>query len=175
MENEVLKAIKERRSIRRFKSEQITDEELQTVLEAGTWAATAHGSQEPYIVAVQNEDTANKLRKLNAEAWGKEDMDPFYGAPTLVMVLCREDDPNNQKDGSLVLGNMMLAAHSIGLASCWINREEQVFATPEGQQLMKDWDLPEGLIGVGAIALGYASSHPHTVKPRKEGYYRVIK
>ena len=164
MENEVLKAIKERRSIRRYKAD----------LEAGTWAATGHGSQEPFIIAVQNPDTCAQLRKMNAEAMGVES-DPYYGAPTIVIVLAREDDSNNIKDGSLILGNMMLAAHSIGLSSCWINREDVMFASEQGKQLMKDWNLPEGLIGVGALSLGYASAHPHTVKPRKEDYYRIIK
>lgn len=174
MENEILKAIRERRSIRRYKSEQITDEELQTVLEAGTWAATGHGNQEPFIVAVQNPETCNRLRQMNAEAMGV-DSDPYYGAPTIVLVFAQADCANNIKDGSLVLGNMMLAAHSIGLASCWINREDTMFASDEGKQLMQAWNLPEGLIGVGALSLGYASSHPHTVKPRKDDYYRVIK
>ncbi len=174
MENEVLKAIKERRSIRRYKNEQITDEELKTVLEAGTWAATGHGSQEPFIIAVQNPETCAKLRKMNAEVMGVES-DPYYGAPTIVIVLAREDNPNNIKDGSLILGNMMLAAHSIGLSSCWINREDTMFASDEGKLMMKEWGLPEGLIGVGALSLGYASSHPHTVKARKEDYYRIIK
>ena len=141
MENEVLKAIKERRGIRRFKADQITDEELKTVLEAGTWAATGHGTQEPFIIAVQNPEVCAQLRKMNADIMGVES-DPY---------------------------------HSIGLSSCWINREDGMFASEEGKKLMKDWKLPEGLMGVGALALGYASAHPHTVKPRKEDYYRIIK
>ncbi len=88
--------------------------------------------------------------------------------------LAPESNANAIKDGSLILGNMMLAAHSIGLSSCWINREDAMFASEEGN-LLKEWNLPEGLIGVGALALGYASAHPHTVKPRKENYYRIIK
>ena len=104
-----------------------------------------------------------------------EGSDPFYGAPVVLIVLAEKDKPNRVYDGSLVIGNMMLAAHSIGLASCWINREDAMFASPEGQQMLRDWGLPEGLVGVGALSLGYASSHPHTVKPRKEDYFRVIK
>ena len=115
-----------------------------------------------------------QLRKMNAEIMGVES-DPYYGAPTIVIVLAPESNVNGVKDGSLILGNMMLAAHSIGLSSCWINREDGMFASEEGKKLMKDWNLPEGLMGVGALALGYASAHPHTVKPRKEGYYRIIK
>lgn len=174
MENEVLKAIRERRSIRRYKPEQITDEELRAVLEAGTWAATGMGKQDPWIVAVQNPALCDRLRKMNAKVMGTES-DPYYGAPTIVLVFASADWSNNVKDASLVLGNMMLAAHSIGLASCWINREDAMFASPEGQQMLRGWGLPEGLVGVGALSLGYASSHPHTVKPRKEDYFRVIK
>lgn len=174
MENDVLKAIKERRSIRRYKDEQISDEELKTVLEAGTWAATGHGTQAPYIVAIQNPEICSLLRKMNAEIMGVES-DPYYGAPTIVIVLAPENNPNHTKDGSLILGNMMLAAHSIGLASCWINREDAMFASEQGKKLLQDWQLPEGLVGIGALSLGYASAHPHTVKPRKEDYYRIIK
>ena len=174
MENDVLKAIKERRSIRRYKDEQISDEELKTVLEAGTWAATGHGTQAPYIVAIQNPEICSLLRKMNAEIMGVES-DPYYGAPTIVIVLAPESNPNHIKDGSLILGNMMLAAHSIGLASCWNNREDAMFASEQGKKLLQDWQLPEGLVGIGALSLGYASAHPHTVKPRKEDYYRIIK
>lgn len=174
MDNEVLKAIRERRSIRRFKPEQVTDEELKTVLEAGTWAPTGHGSQDPWIVAVQNEALRKRLTQLNAQIMGVSS-DPYYGAPTLVLVFASKDNENNYRDGSLVLGNMMLAAHSIGLASCWINREDKMFETAEGKQIMKELNLPDGLMGVGALSLGYAASQPHTVKPRKEEYYRIVK
>lgn len=174
MENEVLKAIRESRSIRRFKPEQVTDEELKTILEAGTWAPTGHGSQDPWIVAVQNEALRKRLTQLNAQIMGVSS-DPYYGAPTLVLVFASKDNENNYRDGSLVLGNMMLAAHSIGLASCWINREDKMFETAEGKQIMKELNLPDGLMGVGALSLGYAASQPHTVKPRKEEYYRIVK
>lgn len=174
MENEVLKAIKERRSIRKYQPQQITDEELHTVLEAGTWAPTAHGSQDPWIVAVQDEDLCNRIRKMNARVMGVSS-DPFYGAPTIVLVLVPEDADNGVKDGSLVLGSMMLAAHSIGLASCWINREDIMFATAEGKQLLKDLGMSEKLAGVGTLSLGYAAAPAHAPKARKEGYYKVVK
>ena len=174
MDNDVLKAIRERRSIRRFKPEQVTDEELKTILEAGTWAPTGHGSQDPWIVAVQNEALRKRLTQLNAQIMGVSS-DPYYGAPNLVLVFASKDNENNYRDGSLVLGNMMLAAHSIGLASCWINREDKMFETTEGKQIMKELNLPDGLMGVGALSLGYAASQPHTVKPRKEEYYRIVK
>lgn len=175
MDNEVLKALRERRSIRRYKPEQIKDEELQAVLEAGTWAPTGMGRQDPWIVAVQRPDLVARIDAMNAAVWGRPA--PFYGAPTIVLVF--GSDPaewaNSVPDGSLVLGNMMLAAHAVGLGSCWINREREMFATPEGKALMRELGLPDGLIGIGALALGYPAAFPPTVKPRKENYYRIVK
>jgi len=176
MDNTVLQALRTRRSIRSYKPEQITDEELEAVLEAGTWAPTARGFQDPWIVAVQNPALLEKISRMNREVWGR-DIDPFYGAPTYVLVFASDPETwkNGVPDGSLVLGNMMLAAHAIGLGSCWINREREMFATPEGRALMAELGLPEGLIGVGALALGYPAAPPRDPKPRKENYYRVVK
>ena len=176
MENEIIKALKTRRSVRADKPEQITDDELKTVLEAGTWAPTAKGLQDPWIVAVQNPALLERISRMNREVWGK-DVDPFYGAPTYVLVFASDPEKwkNSVPDGTLVLGNMMLAAHAIGLGSCWINREREMFATPEGRALMAELGLPEGLIGVGALALGYPAAPPRAPKPRKENYYRVVK
>lgn len=176
MDNEILRALRERRSCRSYKPEQIKDEELQAVLEAGTWAPTGMGRQDPWIVALQNPELLKKISKMNAAFLGV-DTDPFYGAPTYVLVF--GSDPavwaNSVPDGSLVLGNMMNAAHAIGLGSCWINREREIFATPEGKALMQGFGLPEGLIGIGALALGYPAAPPRDPKPRKENYYRIVK
>jgi nitroreductase len=176
MDNPVITALAKRRSIRSYKPEQITDDELKTVLEAGTWAPTAKGVQDPWIVAVQKPELLAKISRMNAAVWGR-DIDPFYGAPTYVLVF--GSDPavwaNSVPDGSLVLGNMMLAAHAIGLGSCWINREREMFATPEGKALMQELGLPDGLIGIGALALGYPAAPPRAPKPRKENYWRVVK
>ena len=174
MENEVIKALKARRSIRSYKPEQITDDELKAVLEAGTWAPTARGCQDPWIVAVQNPGLLARIRRMNAAVWGR-DIDPFYGAPTYVLVFGSADWANAVPDGSLVLGNMMLAAHAIGLGSCWINREREMFATDEGKALMAELGLPAGLIGIGALALGYPAAPPKDPKPRKENYWRIVK
>ena len=174
MDNAVIKALKERRSIRAYKPEQITDDELKTVLEAGTWAPTARGLQDPWIVAVQKPELLQRICRMNAEVWGR-DTDPFYGAPTYVLVFGSEDSKNAVPDGALVLGNMMLAAHAIGLGSCWINREREMFATDEGKALMAELGLPEGLIGIGALALGFPAAPPRDPKPRKEDYYRIVK
>ena len=176
MDNEVIMALKTRRSVRNYKPDQITDDELKTVLEAGTWAPTAMGYQDPWIVAVQNPGLLKKISRMNAAVWGR-DIDPFYGAPTYVLVFA--SDPaqwkNGVPDGSLVLGNMMNAAHAIGLGSCWINRESEMFATEEGKALMKEFGLPDGLIGIGALALGYPAGPARDPKPRKENYYRIVK
>ena len=175
MDNAVLQALRTRRSIRSYKPEQITDDELKTVLEAGTWAPTAKGLQDHWIVAVQKPELLKRICRMNAAVWGREDIDPFYGAPTYVLVFATADWVNALADGSLVLGNMMLAAHAIGLGSCWINREREMFATEEGKALMAELGLPEGLMGIGALALGYPAAPPKEPKPRKENYYRIVK
>ena len=174
MEKNFLEIIRTRRSCRSYKSEQITDEQLNVVLEAGTYAPTSRGLQSPFIVAVQNDALKERLAKMNAEVMGVT-TNPYYDAPTYVLVFVPEDAPNGVQDASLVLENMMLAAHAQGLGSCWIHREREMFATEEGKELMRQWGLPEGLIGIGALSVGYPDGEPSPAKPRKEGYARVIK
>ncbi len=175
MDNEVLKALRERRSIRRYKKEQITEEELKAVLEAGTYAPTGMNYQDPWIVAVQDPDIIAQLVRMNAEIMGV-DSNPYYDAPTIVLVFASRPEKwrNGICDGTLVLGNMMLAAHSIGLASCWINREREMFDTEEGKKLIKRFGLPDDVMGVGSISLGYPDRSNPTARPRKENYYRII-
>ena len=174
MEKNFLEIIRTRRSCRSYKPEQITDEQLNAVLEAGTYAPTSRGLQSPFIVAVKNEALKERLAKMNAEVMGVT-TNPYYDAPTYVLVFVPEDAPNGVQDASLVLENMMLAAHAQGLGSCWIHREREMFATEEGKELMRQWGLPEGLIGIGALSVGYPDGEPSPAKPRKEGYARVIK
>lgn len=176
MDNAVIDAIKTRRSIRKYSSGQVSDEELQAVLEAGTYAPTGHNAQDPLIVAVQNPDIIKRLSELNARIMGTEG-DPYYGAPTIVLVFVPrpEDNPNSIQDGSLVLGNMMLAAHSLGLGSCWINREREMSDTPEGKALQKELGIPEEYMGIGALSLGRPARPNPQALPRKEGYWRIIK
>lgn len=174
METNFLEIIRTRRSCRCYKPEQITDEQLNAVLEAGTYAPTSRGLQSPFIVAVQEEGLLKRLAKMNADVMGVT-TNPYYDAPTYVLVFVPEDFANGVYDASLVLENMMLAAHALGLGSCWIHREREMFATEEGKQLMKQWGLPEGLTGIGALSLGYPDGEPAPAKPRKEGYVRVIR
>ena len=120
--NETLKVLKERRSVRKYKAEQIRDEELNAILEAGTWAPSAKGLQTSVMVVVQDPETIAWMSKLNAEIQGNPGTDPFYGAPTVVVVLGDGEKLNWLQDGSLVMGNLMTAAAALGLGSCWINR-----------------------------------------------------
>ena len=174
METNFLEIIRTRRSCRSYKPDQITDEQLNAVLEAGTYAPTSRGLQSPFIVSVQNDALKARLAKMNAEVMGVT-TNPYYDAPTYVLVFVPSDAPNGVQDASLVLENMMLAAHAQGLGSCWIHREKEMFATAEGKELMREWGLPEGLIGIGALSLGYPDGEPSPAKPRKEGYTRVIR
>jgi nitroreductase len=174
MEKKFLEIIRTRRSYRSYQPEQITDEQLNAVLEAGTYAPTSRGLQSPFIVAIQNEELKARLAKMNAEIMGVT-TNPYYDAPTYVLVFVPSDAPNGIQDASLVMENMMLAAHAQGLGSCWIHREREMFATEEGKELMQQWGLPEGLVGIAALALGYPNGEPSPAKPRKEGYTRVIR
>ena len=173
METNFLEIIRTRRSCRSYQPEQITDEQLNAVLEAGTYAPTSRGLQSPFIVAIQNEVLKARLAEMNAEIMGVTS-NPYYDAPTYVLVFVPEDAPNGVQDASLVLENMMLAAHAQGLGSCWIHREREMFATEEGKELMREWGLPDDLVGIGALSLGYPDAAPSPAKPRKKGYTRVI-
>lgn len=168
--NETLKVLRERRSVRRYKAEQIKDTELNAILEAGTWAPTGMGKQSPVMVVVQDAETIAYMSRLNAEIQGNPGTDPFYGAPTVVVVLADSTNPNWLKDGSLVMGNLMNAAASLNVGSCWINRATELFDRAEGRELLKKWGLPESLRGVGNCILGYADGPLSAPKPRKEGY-----
>jgi len=171
MMNETLNVLKQRRSIRRYKAEQLKDQELDAILEAGTWAATAKNLQTPVMVVVQDKETIARMSALNAQIMGASPgTDPFYGAPTVVVVLADGTQANWLQDGSLVMGNLMAAATALGVGSCWINRAMELFDMPEGKALLKEWGLPETLRGVGNCILGYADGPAPAPKPRKEGW-----
>lgn len=176
MENIVLEALKTRRSVRKFTGQQITEEELTAFLEAGTYAPNGMGRQDSWIVAVQSPEIIERLTELNRQYYVGSG-DPYYGAKTIILVF--GTDPiewrNSIYDGALVMGNMMIAAHSLGLGSCWINREREIFSTDAGKQMMKEFGLREGLIGIGALAIGYPDGPLKQPHQRKEGYFRIIK
>jgi nitroreductase len=176
MSKSTLEYLKTRRSIRSYKPEQITDEQLDQILEAGTWAPTGGGSQSPVIVAVQDKAVIDKLQKLNAEVLKNPEAKPFHGAPTVLAVLVDKTKPTPVEDGSLVLGNLQNAAWSIGVDSIWIHRAKQVFESAEGKELLAQWKLDSDIyLGVGFCLLGYAAGERPKPAPRKEGYIIKVK
>lgn len=166
---EVLEALKNRRSVRKYKPEQITKEELNAVLEAGSYAPTGMGLQSPKIVVVQKPELIKKLSRMNAVVMGT-DKDPFYGAPTVLVVLADPRRSTFVEDGSLVMGNLMNAAYAVGLGSCWIHRAREVFDSPEGKELLTQWGIPQDYIGIGHCILGYTDGELPAAKPRKDDY-----
>ena len=167
MANETLETIKKRRSCRAYKPEQITDEELNAVLEAGTYAASAMGRQSAKIVVVQDAETRAQLTRMNAAVMGNTG-DPMYGAPTILVVLADANARCGVQDGSLVMGNLMNAAAALGVGSCWINRAMETFELPEGKALLAEWGLGENWKGVGNCILGYTDQAVLGDKARKE-------
>ena len=168
--NETLKTLRTRRSIRRYKAEQITDAELNAILEAGTFAPSGLGKQSAVMVVIQDRETIAALSAINAEIQGNPKADPFYGAPTVVAVLADSSSYNWLKDGSLVMGNLMNAAASLGVGSCWINRCGETFERQDGKAYLEKWGLGESFKGVGYCILGYPEGDIPVPRPRKENY-----
>ena len=167
--SEVLDKIKSRRSIRKYKDTMVPDEIIDKIIEAGTYAATGMGKQSPIIIAVTNKELRDKLSAMNAKIMGT-DTDPFYGAPVVLIVLADKARPTYLYDGSLVMGNLMNAAHSLGIGSCWIHRAKEVFASEEGKALLKKWGVEGDYEGIGHCVLGYPAGDVPKAKPRKENY-----
>ena len=167
---ETLIDLKTRRSCRKYKAEQIKKEELEAVLEAGTYAPTGHGSQSPVMVVVQDATLLAKLSALNAQVMGTN-RDPFYGAPTAVVVFEDTNCGTGHEDACMVMANLLNAAHAVGLGSCWINRGRQMFELPGGPEIKASWGLGENMAGLAICILGY-EAEGGTVQPkaRKENY-----
>ena len=166
--NEVIRAMEERRSVRAYTDEMPSREQIETVVEAGLWAASGMGQQDPVIIAVTNRALRDRLSAMNAEIIGDPDRDPFYGAPVVLVVLAPRDQRNRVYDGSLVMGNLMLAAHALGLGSCWIHRAREEFDTPEGKAILAGLGIEGDYEGIGHCILGYPAEVPDP-KPRREG------
>ncbi|HPY99994.1 MAG TPA: nitroreductase family protein [Clostridiales bacterium] len=167
---ETLQDLKTRRSCRKYRPEQIKDTELEEILEAGTYAPTGKGAQSPVIVAVQDKETRDYLSMLNASVMGAE-IDPFYGAPTVLVVLADRSCRTYRDDGNMVIANLLNAAHAVGVDSCYIYRAREVFSSPEGKDLLKKWGLSGDYEGIGHVILGYGL--PEGFKeaaPRKADY-----
>ena len=168
--NEVLKAIKERRSIRKFKPDMPPKEDIEKIIEAGLYAASGHGKQSNIIVAITNKEVRDRLASLNSEILtGDPNKDTFYGGPVVLVSLADKSFPTCVYDSTLVLGNMMLAAHSLGLGSIWIHRAKEEFEQEEWKQLLKDLGADGDYEGVGNLVVGYIDGEVPKAAPRKEG------
>ena len=167
--NETLELMQTRRSVRDFKPDMVPEDIMDKIIEAGLWAASGRNRQSPIIIKVTDKSVRDRLCRLNAEIMGT-DSDPFYGAPAVLIVLADKNAPTYLYDGSLVMGNLMNAAFSLGVDSCWIHRAREVFQTEEGKALMKKWGLGEEYIGIGNCILGYGDKPLPQAKPRKEGF-----
>ena len=172
--NEILKVLTTRRSIRKFKPDQIKDAELNAVLEAGKYAPTGGGRQGNRFVVVQDKALRERLAKMNAAVLGK-DMDPYYGAPTIILVFADKTKSTPVEDGSLALGNMFNAAAALGLGSCWIHRAREMFESAEGRDLLRRWGVGDQYVGVGACSLGFPDGEIPAPAPRKDGMVIVAR
>ena len=171
--NEVMQNILTRRSVRQYKPDPVPRELIDQVVRAGTYAPTGMGEQSPIILAVTDRETRDRLSRANAEIMGR-DIDPFYGAPAVLVVLADKSKPNHVYDGSLVMGNLMLAAHALGLGSCWIHRAKQEFRQPEWQELLRSLGVEGEYEGIGHCILGYPDGPEPEAAPRKENYVYYI-
>ena len=167
--NETLENLKTRRSIRSYLPKQVEKEVLDRVLEAGTFAPTGGGKQVPIIVAVQDADTVKLLSRLNARALGN-DSDPFYGAPTVLVVLAERSRRTYLLDGAAVMTTLLNAAHAVGLGSCWVHRAKEMFEFDEGKALLKSWGIEGDYEGIGNVILGYAAGPAPEPAPRKANF-----
>ena len=161
---ETLTTLKTRRSCRAYKPEYVEDEKLNAIIEAGTYAATGMGKQSPIILVVKDQKVRDKLAKINADAMGAE-IDPFYGAPELLVVLANKDIPTYIYDGSLVIGNMMNAAADLGIANCWVHRAKEEFESEEGKAILKECGIEGDYEGIGNLILGYAAGPAGAAAP----------
>ncbi|HAG04473.1 MAG TPA: diguanylate cyclase [Lachnospiraceae bacterium] len=166
--NEILNTISARRSVRRFKDEMPPKAELTLIAKAGTEAASGMNRQESVVLVIRDKQTRDKLSQLNAKVLGKDDVDPFYGAPAVMVVLADKTVPTYLYDGSLVMGNMMLAATGMNLGSCWIHRAKECFETEYGKGILRDLGIKGDFEGIGFLAVGYIDGEEPEARPRKE-------
>lgn len=168
-----LNVLKTRRAIRSYESRIPERELIDKVLEAGTYAPTGMGQQSPIIVVVTNQELRNRLSRMNADIMG-QDTDPFYGAPVVLIVLADKNIPTYLYDGSLVMGNLLNAAHAVGLGSCWIHRAKEMFDSDEGKALLKEWGIEGDYEGIGNCIIGYPAQGLPAPKARKTDYIHYI-
>lgn len=171
--NQFVQQLLDRRSIRAYKPDPVPKELLDQILAAGTYAASGMGRQPAIILAVTDKAVRDELSRLNASVMGASH-DPFYGAPAVLVVLADRSSPTYLYDGSLVMGNLLQAAHDVGLGSCWIHRAKEVFEMPEGKKLLRDLGIEGDYEGIGNCVVGHPACSKPEARPRKENYvYRI--
>ncbi len=171
--NEILENIKTRRSVRKFKPDMVPGDILDQIIEAGTCAPTGMNRQSPIILAITDKAVRDQLSALNAKIMGAG-TDPFYGAPVVLVVLADKACPTHVYDGSLVMENLMLAAHALGIGSCWIHRAKEEFEMPEGKELLKSLGIEGEYEGVGHCILGYPDgAYPQAHDKKDTWVYRI--
>lgn len=172
--NETIKTILSRRSVRSYQPKQITDDELDIILKAGTYAPSAMNQQSSHFTVIQNRGLIEELAALGKEVRG-QDSNPFYDAPTVVLVFAKRDNIAPVQDASLAIQNMFLAAASLNIGSCWINCVNRIFETEKGKELKKRIGVGEEYMSVGSCILGYPAGEINGAAPRKEDFISVIK
>lgn len=171
--NEAINNILKRKSTKKFKSTSVPADIIDTVINCGIHAASGMNKQETIVVAVTDKDVIARLTEINGKIRGTEN-DQFYGAPAILIVLGKSDNYTRVYDGSLVLGNMMLAAEALGVGSCWIHRAKETFEMPEWKEWLKSIGVDGEYEGIGHLALGYPDMTPPE-KPRREGRIIYVK
>ena len=180
--NEIIENIISRRSVKSYKNVMPPMPLIEEICKAGTYAPTGMGAQSPIIIAVTNKEMRDRLSRINLQIVTNNNLttssghsDPFYGAPCVLVVLAETSRGTRVYDGSLVMANLMLAAHSLGLGSCWIHRAKETFETEEGKEILKSLGIEGEYEGIGNCIIGYEDLPPKVQKPRKEGYVTFVK
>lgn len=174
--NETLKVLETRRSCRGFKADMVEEEKIEAIIKAGTYAPTGRGMQSPIIIAVTNKELRDKISEENRKIGGwNEGFDPFYGAPVILIVLADKTNRTYMYDGSLVMGNLLNAAHSVGVDSIWIHRAKEEFESEFGKNILKELGIEGEYEGIGHCALGYANGELSEASDRKDNYVYYIK
>ena len=171
--SEAMQNLLTRRSVRKYKPDMVPKEILEQIVKAGTYAPTARNMQSPIIIAITNKEIRDRMSQMNAAVMNIES-DPFYGAPVVLIVLADKSKPCYQYDGTLVMANLLLAAHDLGIASCWIHRAKEVFETEEGKAFLQSLGIEGEYEGIGNCILGYADGPLPEAAPRKENYVYFV-
>lgn len=173
--NQTIHDLMTRRSVRAYTDRMPAAENIETICQAGLYAATGMGTQSPIVLAVTNKELRDRMSRLNAQVMGT-DTDPFYGAPVVLVVLVDAGKAITPvEDGSLMMGNMLNAAHALGLSSCWINRAREVFASDEGKAILKSLGIEGDYLGIGNCIVGYAAGQEPMAKDRRENRVYWVK